>query len=223
MLSSRLLFLGLLTFLGKVRCDIKYVTNTIIDYEVTTRTYTTLSTQWSTDTVNQITISLSYNETIQDESTTTITSTIFTYTTLEAFPSEALVSHNTKRRLHQNTPDLLWSDIIAQSAQNYADAYNCNGTLIHSGNSNYGENLALGYNTTAAIEAWYDEIDLYDYRNPIFGENTGHFTQLVWKNSTYIGCGTKYCDEYYGDYTICQYWAPGNYKGQFSSNVMPLK
>ncbi|EDO14674.1 hypothetical protein Kpol_282p1, partial [Vanderwaltozyma polyspora DSM 70294] len=70
--------------------------------------------------------------------------------------------------------------------------------------------------------AWYDEIANYDYSNPGFSVATGHFTQLIWKDTTQVGCGIKYCGDYYGDYIICSYNPPGNYQGEFASEVEPL-
>jgi len=52
--------------------------------------------------------------------------------------------------------------------------------------------------------------------------NTGHFTQLVWKGSKQIGCGAS-CNNSNKCYVTCNYYPPGNYIGQFASNVFPLK
>ena len=52
--------------------------------------------------------------------------------------------------------------------------------------------------------------------------NTGHFTQLVWKGSKQIGCGAS-CNNSNKCYVTCNYYPPGNYIGQFTSNVFPLK
>ena len=49
-----------------------------------------------------------------------------------------------------------------------------------------GENLASGWNTSETIvdeakrstKGWYDEIKDYDYDNPGFASETGHFTQV---------------------------------------------
>jgi hypothetical protein len=51
--------------------------------------------------------------------------------------------------------------------------------------------LLIDGNTIAqnAIGSWYGEVSAYDYSNPGFSGNTGHFTQVVWKNSIALGCG----------------------------------
>ncbi|ONH67864.1 Cell wall protein PRY3 [Cyberlindnera fabianii] len=196
------------------------VTKTKYHTAVATQTHTSTQflTQWSTSLQSY------------DGPTTTTTSTILTTVTLDqddsspttsSFQELALSHHNAVRALHVDTETLLWSETVALSAQSYADRYDCSGSLTHS-HGQYGENLALGYNTTAAVQAWYNEVSLYDWSNPVFSERTGHFTQIVWLNTTEVGCGYKDCGSYYGQYTVCQYNAPGNYAGLFEKNVMPL-
>lgn len=38
------------------------------------------------------------------------------------------------------------------------------------------------------VDAWYSEIEHYDFDNPAPCPAAGHFTQLVWKDSVEIGC-----------------------------------
>ena len=58
-----------------------------------------------------------------------------------------------------------------------------------------GENLAEGYaNATASIEAWGNEREKYNFQDGGFSEDTGHFTQLVWKATTTVGCGRSFCN-----------------------------
>ncbi|CCK69274.1 sterol-binding protein KNAG_0C01610 [Huiozyma naganishii CBS 8797] len=140
---------------------------------------------------------------------------------LSDFANELLNEHNAKRALHQNTPSLTWSDELASYAQNYANSYDCSGNLVHSGGP-YGENLSQGYGIAGAVDAWYDEISQYNYGNPGFSENTGHFTQVVWKSTTQVGCASKSCGSYWGDYVICSYQSAGNFGGQYADNVQPL-
>jgi hypothetical protein len=89
-----------------------------------------------------------------------------------------------------------------------------------------GENLAMHSNTNllkttnVATQMRYDEIDNpgYNFNNPGYNQNpgAGHFTQVVWKSSTKLGCGIS------GVYVTCRYCeGPGNFLGQFEKNVLP--
>ena len=67
--------------------------------------------------------------------------------------------------------------------------------LINRQGGPYGENLAEGFtNITEAVDAWGGEQADYDFNNPGFSEQTGHFTQLVWKATTTVGCGRINCN-----------------------------
>ena len=101
--------------------------------------------------------------------------------------------------------------------------------MVHSGNQNYGENLYYCYSSNsicvtgeAASQAWYDEVKDYDYSNPGFSSTTGHFTQLVWKDTEEIGCGAA-CNSNNKCYVTCNYYPPGNYLSEFEDNVLPAK
>lgn len=128
-----------------------------------------------------------------------------------------LNAHNAKRSLH-NAPALSWDASLAAYAANYASNYDCSGTLTHSGGP-YGENLALGYGIEGAVEGWYNEGTNYNYGSSC--SVLDHFTQVIWKSTTKLGCAVKSCGDYWGDYVICSYDPPGNYIGQCSSNVEP--
>ena len=85
-----------------------------------------------------------------------------------------------------------------------------------------GENLAWGYGSVErAFLGWYNELDLYNFRNPGFSGATGHFTQVVWKGSTGLGCAVTRCNAE-GPIYVCHYTPAGNYVGQFEENVLPL-
>lgn len=75
-----------------------------------------------------------------------------------------------------------------------------------------------------AIKLFYDEIRHYNWNNPGFSMETGHFTQVVWKASTEIGVGVAvHPDAAYGHRAVVaiNYRPPGNYQGQFPENVLP--
>jgi hypothetical protein len=70
---------------------------------------------------------------------------------------------------------------------------------------------------------WYDEVNKYNFNNPGFSASTGHFTQLVWKATTDLGCGIAISakNRIYG---VCNYTPPGNVVGtnnEFKRNVLP--
>ena len=79
----------------------------------------------------------------------------------------------------------------------------------------------------AAALGWYKELENYDYQTgqSLNSQPVGHFTQLVWKGSTRLGCGAAHKTE--GDmikaYVVCQYAPAGNMLGQYTVNVMPRK
>ena len=81
-----------------------------------------------------------------------------------------------------------------------------------------------GGNLTGArvVDDWYSEIASYNYAKPGFSMDTGHFTQVVWKDSLEIGCGSAKSKRG-GTYVVCNYSPAGNYGGQFPANVRKPK
>lgn len=132
----------------------------------------------------------------------------------DAFTSAVLNSTNFYRTQH-NASDVTWNTTLEEFAVDYLDENGCE--FEHSGGP-YGENLAMGYpNATASVEAWGDERDDYNFRRGKFDMDTGHFTQLVWQNTTDMGCGRKLCDRSW--YLVCEYWPRGNVEGQYQEMV----
>lgn len=41
---------------------------------------------------------------------------------------------------------------------------------------------------------WHEEETKYPYNNPYYDDAWGHFTQMVWRNSTRIGCAVGNCN-----------------------------
>ncbi|KAI8977364.1 hypothetical protein BDF20DRAFT_913699 [Mycotypha africana] len=118
-----------------------------------------------------------------------------------------LKKHNDFRIKH-HAPSLKWDTTLASYAQRWSNKCQFN----HSGGP-YGENLASGYRSWAdVVDAWYGEVKKYDFDKPTgFSATTGHFTAVVWKSTTKIGCGVKTCRNLNGAkiYT-CSYEQPGN-------------
>jgi uncharacterized protein YkwD len=115
-------------------------------------------------------------------------------------------------------PPVTWNETVAATAQAWAehlrDTQNCG--LVHDTASGYGENLAAGsgkMTPTTAVNLWAAEKANYTYSPKYaFMSNTGHYTQIVWRTSVEIGCGSATC----GNTTVicCRYSPPGNYIGK---------
>ena len=144
------------------------------------------------------------------------------YTTGPALIESTLNSTNHFRDQHNATP-LTWNTSLADAASSWASRCQWR----HSRGPT-GENLALGYpDMSTAIDAWGNERAQYDFSAPTgFSEETGHFTQLVWKDTTSLGCAAVDCsgkNSLQGYVVVCEYWPPGNVVGQdnayFRANV----
>jgi len=127
-----------------------------------------------------------------------------------------LDDHNNFRQLHGANP-LTWSAELASAAQAWADK--C--VFEHSGTSGVGENIATGsgdMSISSAITMWTDESSSYTPDNP---GNSLHFTQVVWKATTQLGCASATCAATDGSSTlyVCQYDPQGNVDGEYSQNV----
>ena len=75
---------------------------------------------------------------------------------------------------------------------------------------------------TATVDTWVEERTQYNFSNPGFTEQTQNFTQIVWKSTTNIGCGTHFCNGNNGVagwMVVCEYSPAGNVQGAFGANV----
>lgn len=106
----------------------------------------------------------------------------------------------------------------------------------------YGQNIAAGVesnNISAIITdlfyngevGWFD--GLYNQAQPDMTnfEHWGHFSQIVWKGTTQVGCATQYCPNGLANvgsdvspyFTVCNYKSPGNYANEYKDNIgVPL-
>ena len=144
--------------------------------------------------------------------------------------SGALESHNKIRAKHK-VPPLKWSDKLAKYSQQWANQMGTSGSckMYHRpGTPPYGENL---YRSTAivwsdgrreispvtiknVVKAWTDEERWYSYKNNRCqpGRQCGHYTQVVWKTTTEVGCAIKVCNDKSQTW-VCSYNPAGNYTG----------
>lgn len=130
-----------------------------------------------------------------------------------------LERHNAYRARH-GLPKLKWNRAAATAAASWAR--NCQ--FQHESQSKYGENLYAVWGMSDvlraldnAARAWYEELKYYRYDRAGFSMNTGHFTQVVWKNTKRLGCAAKQCGSML--LVVCRYDPPGNVIGHFRANV----
>ncbi|WP_242025817.1 CAP family protein [Phormidium tenue] len=155
------------------------------------------------------------------------------------FIKTILSKHNYYRSIHRS-PDLVIDRALNAKAQAWAERIASSGELAHSNQdqrSGSGENIYVSYTTENSIapdtlanstmQNWYDnEVSQYNYDSPGFSQSTGHFTQVVWKSTTQLGCGTAKGNKTLGDqtynafYVVCNYAPAGNVSSQFPTNVL---
>lgn len=134
------------------------------------------------------------------------------------FSKQILDAHNVKRSLH-GVGKLSWSRDLYTFAQLYVNTLNCAQVhLVHS--HKHPENLMAGRTTAQrTVNGWYGEIKDYDWSTQ---DSYDHFTQVIWKGATKLGCAYKDCTSAgWGWYTICDY-DKGNLVGAAKENVLPL-
>jgi len=152
-----------------------------------------------------------------------------------------VAQHNFVRAYHGACP-LQWSEDIVNAVKAMALPQWSNGcnTLVHTSNaartnkagfSILGENLVWqmsGYkadNWPVDLKTmqWYLEEYDYDYNTHSSknGAPVGHFTQVVWKETTHIGCVMWQCPWQWGAtvFMTCQYGPMGNIRGAYDANV----
>jgi uncharacterized protein YkwD len=134
----------------------------------------------------------------------------------------ALVDTHNKLRAKHCAPPLAWSAKVAASAEHWAETLRKKGCPLQHSGGQYGENLAAGtagmLDAAQVVTMWYDEVKRYSFRSGGFSMNTGHFTQLAWRDTKNLGCARATCPGI--DVWVCQYDPPGNVQGQFKENVL---
>jgi len=152
--------------------------------------------------------------------------------------SSVIGTHNMLRARH-GVPNLSFDATLASHAAKYAKKLCETKTFKHDTGElrryKEGENLYYGRTSTQidvciATYKWYNEVNDMEWSKlgtfynfmPI-PTNLGHFTQLVWKSTSRVGCGTAYRKEgsTYHTYIACRYKTPGNVQGRVPQNVSP--
>ncbi|KAJ7988144.1 hypothetical protein DPEC_G00320570 [Dallia pectoralis] len=143
------------------------------------------------------------------------------------FEKQFVNAHNDYRQKH-GAPPLTLSRDLCDSAQKWADLLLSSNTLEHS-STVYGENLYYASSSVPkkhdgkeAVDDWYSEIKDYHFNKPGFTSGSGHFTQVVWKDSREVGVGLA--TDGRTIIVVGQYHPAGNISndGYFKKNVLPL-
>jgi len=149
--------------------------------------------------------------------------------------SGVLDAHNRVRSKHKLKP-LKWSDKLAKYSQEWADHLGRDQSckMYHrSGSPPYGENLYISsavvwtqdnkevsrernrVNIRDVVKVWTDEEKWYNYKNNSCqpGQQCGHYTQVVWRETSEVGCAVNFCGDKSQNW-VCSYNPPGNYVGK---------
>jgi pathogenesis-related protein 1 len=132
---------------------------------------------------------------------------------------QAITAYHNKVRADVGVGPMEWSATLAGYAQEWADHLAVTTCRMHHRSAKkYGENLFQGtaghYTAVDAAKGW--ESEKKDYRGGVLTESTwnsaGHYTQMVWRDTTALGCGEAICNKTL--IVACNYDPPGNYIGR---------
>lgn len=135
---------------------------------------------------------------------------------------EIVDAHNSYRA-EVGVPPLQWSEDLASQAYSWASQLASTGSFEHSGTEGQGESLWMGtanaFSFTQMVDDWGGEKQYFtggtfpDVSTTGDWMDVGHYTQLVWRDTSQVGCGCV--DGPDGNrYLVCRYVSPGNFTGQ---------
>ncbi|XP_033760165.1 cysteine-rich venom protein ophanin-like isoform X2 [Pecten maximus] len=112
-----------------------------------------------------------------------------------------------------NMRTMSWDDEVAMIAQKWAE--NCQFGHDDSysryipGRFTVGQNIAIGQTSwTNAMDAWHSEVSAFTLGGSNVFSNVGHYTQIVWAETSKLGCGFAICSG--SRFYVCNYSPAGN-------------
>ncbi len=141
---------------------------------------------------------------------------------LDGDEEQAMLNHHNQARASVGVPPLVWSKKLATQATTWSTtlaAQNC--AMQRSKNPNYGENIFIGAANQShaavneAAKAWESEKINYPKGkalNKASRSQAGEYTQMVWRNTTEIGCAKSVCANEW--VVVCHYAPAGNHLKQ---------
>ena len=149
------------------------------------------------------------------------------------FDTEEMVAAHNRWRKTVGAPPLTYSTELATSSQEWADhlkeGNHCQ--MQHSKpDGKYGENLYWAsavewsngkrevqqVSAETVVDVWAKERADYDYNSNSCakGKMCGHYTQVVWRTTTTVGCAVAVCEDSREQVWVCRYEPPGNWVGK---------
>ena len=130
-------------------------------------------------------------------------------------PKDMVAAHN-EYRSRVGSPALAWAADLAKRAQEWATKLIEAGTYAPRNDGQSGENLFEISGGTASpkqvVAAWASEEANYDHAANKCRSRCGHFTQVVWRGSKTVGCGSARANG--REVWVCDYDPPGNVVGE---------
>ena len=138
--------------------------------------------------------------------------------TLNEQEKAELISAHNFWRAEVKLADIQWSDDLAAEAQKWANYLAKKGCHMKHSRTKNGENIYWSdYASTPkeVVDEWASEKKYY-HGGKIKSSKVskyGHYTQVVWYNTKFVGCGRAKCKN--GDEIwVCNYSPAGNYLGE---------
>ncbi|XVF24180.1 hypothetical protein REPUB_Repub13aG0105200 [Reevesia pubescens] len=129
---------------------------------------------------------------------------------------EILDAHNAARK-EVGVPSMTWNNVSEAYALDYSLGMINSCKPTHAGGRS-GQNLAWSVTDLSgidAVERWVNEKNDYDLKSGVCatGRLCNHYTQVIWINSSQLGCAKVRCNNN-GTFIACHYYPPGNVPGK---------